>query len=327
MEEIRPSPGLPDTTSRVNAASRKPEHAVYAELFSGAMAGGVSRTATAPIDRVKNVKIVQTRGAKFHGVLHSVRVMAEEDGVRSLWRGNGANVMKGAAETAVRFMVYDRVKVLLGAEERRDGKEISSVHRLFAGAVAGLAGQGPIYPLETIKTRLATAKTGVYRGMGDAARSMYREDWRLFFRGMSPSMIGIAPNVAIMFVARDEVQRRVQAYSGGKHKEGVIFFSGVIASIIASSVTYPLVVMRTRLQAHGLHDHAEEFHGLRDCIRKTWKVRCALRARGRTRPRRSPAPACRPCWRVRHLVLALTASVRTGRGLEGILQGPRCQPY
>ena len=52
--------------------------------------------------------------------------------------------------------------------------------------------------LQVLKTRLALGKTGQYSGMFDCARQIARtEGLRAFYRGLTPSLIGIIPYAGI----------------------------------------------------------------------------------------------------------------------------------
>ena len=74
----------------------------------------VSRTCTAPLDRLKiffQVQSMKTGGERIT-VMSGFRHMLKEGGVRSLWRGNGVNALKIAPESAIRFYAYEYVSAL-----------------------------------------------------------------------------------------------------------------------------------------------------------------------------------------------------------------------
>ena len=80
----------------------------YKNLISGAIAGGVSRTFTAPFDRLKTV--MQVMGSRKQITIKGgFQHMLNEGGVTSLWRGNGMNVIKIAPEVALKFAFYEEV--------------------------------------------------------------------------------------------------------------------------------------------------------------------------------------------------------------------------
>jgi solute carrier family 25 phosphate transporter 23/24/25/41 len=80
----------------------------WKHLVAGAFAGAVSRTFTAPLDRLK--VFLQVRGNEFTGLTYCFRHMLNEGGWKSMWRGNGVNVLKIAPETALKFMAYEQVR-------------------------------------------------------------------------------------------------------------------------------------------------------------------------------------------------------------------------
>ena len=130
-------------------------------------------------------------GASIGGTVRSIH---REGGARAFWRGNGANVLKIAPESAVKFMAYDVLKRYTVAQP--DNPRLSE--RLLAGGGAGAIAQTVIYPLEIAKTRLALAASGEYRGIaGCLAATMRESGVGALYKGWTASMLGIVPYAGV----------------------------------------------------------------------------------------------------------------------------------
>ncbi|XP_022085201.1 calcium-binding mitochondrial carrier protein SCaMC-2-like isoform X2 [Acanthaster planci] len=217
-------------------------------LLAGGAAGAVSRTVTAPLDRLK--VIFQVIGSKKQNlsITSGFQHMYREGGLMSMWRGNGINVLKIAPETALKFFAYEHLKKLLGIE----GRELRMHHRFMAGSMAGVFSQTVIYPMEVLKTRLAIRKTGQYKGILDCALKVYRnEGLRCFYKGYLPNILGIIPYAGIDLAVYETVKNRWLK----RHQESsapptlVLLACGTFSSTCGQIASYPLALVRTRLQA------------------------------------------------------------------------------
>ncbi|VCW67756.1 unnamed protein product [Gulo gulo] len=166
----------------------------WRQLLAGGIAGAVSRTSTAPLDRLK--VMMQVHGSKSGkmNIYDGFRQMVKEGGIRSLWRGNGTNVIKIAPETAIKFWAYEQYKKLLTEE----GQKVGTFERFISGSLAGATAQTIIYPMEVMKTRLAVGKTGQYSGIFDCAKKILKhEGMGAFYKGYVPNLLGIIPYAGI----------------------------------------------------------------------------------------------------------------------------------
>lgn len=221
----------------------------WRQLVAGGGAGVVSRTATAPLDRLKVLLQVQASSQNRIGISSGFSMMIKEGGVKSLWRGNGANVVKIAPESAIKFFAYEKAKRLLGADE----KQLGVRERLTAGAMAGVASQTSIYPLEVLKTRLALRKTGQYRGLLHAAYVIFQtEGIRSFYRGLFPSLLGIIPYAGIDLAVYETLKNSYLNYHKNESADPGVFVllaCGTASSTCGQLASYPLSLVRTKLQA------------------------------------------------------------------------------
>lgn len=125
-------------------------------LAAGGIAGAVSRSCTAPFDRLKVYLITQTATTakevlaerrEKSTILSAMRRIYATGGIRGFFVGNGLNVIKIVPESAIKFWAFESAKsVLAKATDAEDKNSISVPARFVAGGMAGLCSQFTIYP-------------------------------------------------------------------------------------------------------------------------------------------------------------------------------------
>lgn len=123
----------------------------------------------------------------------------------------------------------------------------------MAGACAGAFAQTAIYPLEVLKTRLALRKTGQYKGILDAVMKIYaNEGIRSFYRGYVPNILGIVPYAGIDLAVYETLKRKyLLQHATADDRPGLLILlgCGTVSSSLGQLCSYPLALVRTRLQA------------------------------------------------------------------------------
>eukprot|EP00253_Pinus_taeda_P000044 PITA_00044 len=112
-------------------------------------------------------------------------------------------------------------------------------------------------------------------GTGHAVQDLYDEYGLLgFWRGVMPTLIMVS-NPSIQFMIYESLLKRIRA-KRALNKQGLesvtaleIFLLGALAKLGATVVTYPLLVVKSRLQAKQETDRAHHYTGTLDAIAKT----------------------------------------------------------
>eukprot|EP00659_Diplonema_papillatum_P017975 gene17975-27673_t len=265
---------------------------VWETALSGALAGMVSRTTTAPLDRLKTLMALRdafrsTQKVKLSsrsaGLCGGLKMIYAEGGVTAFWRGNFTNVVKVMPETAVKFIVFERLKPKAASCDSTTNAQSTQKNlfpRFVAGATAGMVAQSVVYPLDVIKTRLAASETGVYRhelrygGMlGHVVSRMLKyEGWRAMYRGMGVSVLGMIPYAGLDLMIFESLKVFYEKELGHPPAWSDMLAFGMFSSCVAQTCTYPLGVVRMRLQAQGMTlDRPVMFTGPMHCFTTTYR--------------------------------------------------------
>lgn len=222
-------------------------------FIAGGIAGAASRTATAPLDRLKVLLQIQKTDAKIG---EAVKTIWNQGGVRGFFRGNGLNIVKVAPESAIKFYAYELFKNAIGENMGEDKADIGTTARLFAGGMAGAVAQASIYPLDLVKTRLQTCTSQAGAAcprIGTLTKDiLVHEGPRAFYKGLFPSLLGIIPYAGIDLAAYEKLKDLSRTYILQEDAEPgplIQLGCGTISGALGATCVYPLQVVRTRMQA------------------------------------------------------------------------------
>ncbi|KAL6071773.1 Solute carrier family 25 (Mitochondrial carrier protein), member 16 [Balamuthia mandrillaris] len=229
---------------------------VFKDLFCGGVAGAVSRTAVSPLERIKILLQLQraNQNRKYNGVAHGLKVLFKEEGIQGYLRGNGANVIRIFPYSAVQFASYEWLKKVLNVT-----KDSHPFRFLSAGAGAGITCVVATYPLDLIRTRLSADSTSSsikYRGIWHAYSHILRsEGFLATYKGITATIMGIAPYVGLNFATYELLKRFLNRPTNHWPPAFIHWVSGAIAGAVSQTATYPLDVLRRRMQMQGFAGH------------------------------------------------------------------------
>jgi len=217
------------------------------ELLAGGVAGIVSRTAIAPIERVKI--LVQTgAGRSSAGYTGLVREMYHNEGLLAFWRGNTAGVVRVVPYMSATFLCYEEYKAALlgcGAHKQQAA--------LAAGSLAGVTAVCLTYPLDLVRAAMAKPSS-VYTSMFHALRSISAERGvGALYSGISATVLGVAPYAGLKFASYEALKGVVGASLGldeSQLRPWQRVSAGALAGLLAQTAVYPLDVVRRRMQMH-----------------------------------------------------------------------------
>ncbi|XP_010526510.1 PREDICTED: ADP,ATP carrier protein 3, mitochondrial-like [Tarenaya hassleriana] len=243
----------------VQAPAEKGGSTFLVDFLMGGVSAAVSKTAAAPIERVKLLIQNQDEMIKagrlsepYKGIGDCFARTIKGEGVLSLWRGNTANVIRYFPTQALNFAFKDYFKRLFNFKKDRDGYWKWFGGNLASGGAAGATSLLFVYSLDYARTRLANdAKKGggerQFKGLIDVYKKTIASDGiGGLYRGFSISCVGIVVYRGLYFGLYDSLKPVVLI----GHLQDSFMASFVLGwgiTVGAGMASYPMDTVRRRM--------------------------------------------------------------------------------
>jgi len=226
-------------------------------MLSG-VAAGVSKTAAAPIERVKlmvqnqDEMIKQGRLDKpYKGVVDCTMRVLKTEGVLPFWRGNLANVLRYFPTQALNFAFKDKVKAVF-ATPKTASKATKFATNIASGGCAGTMSLIFVYSLDYARTRLANDAKGSkgggerqFNGLIDVyVKTLKSDGIQGLYRGFAISAVGIFVYRGLYFGLYDTLKPLLLGADAGVF---VSFILGWVITVSAGLASYPIDTIRRRM--------------------------------------------------------------------------------
>jgi len=266
------------------SAQKKDASSFLADFLMGGVSAAVSKTAAAPIERVK--LLIQNQDEKlksgrlstpYKGIGECFTRTIKEEGFISLWRGNTANVIRYFPTQALNFAFKDKFKRMFNYKKDKDGYTKVFLGNIASGGAAGAVSLTFVYSLDYARTRLANdakaAKTGgerQFNGLVDVYRKTLKSDGLIgLYRGFNISCIGIIIYRGLYFGMFDSLKPIVLT---GSLKDNLLasFLLGWSVTIGAGLASYPIDTIRRRMMMTSGEavKYKSSYHAFKEIISK-----------------------------------------------------------
>ncbi|GIL81674.1 hypothetical protein Vretimale_1310 [Volvox reticuliferus] len=163
-------------------------------VVAGMVAGTASSLIRVPTEVVKQ----RLQTGEFIGAIKGIQTILGREGLRGLYAGYGAFMLRDLPFDAIEFVAYEQIKKAYSLTVKRElNPGETSLVGAFAGGFTGVI----TTPLDVLKTRLMTqGASGRYKNLFDATVTIARtEGLGAFMSGWQPRLIWISLGGFVFF--------------------------------------------------------------------------------------------------------------------------------
>jgi len=222
------------------------------KLVCGASAGVAAKSAIAPIERIKMSFQLSTEKFSLFKCYEKLISTAKQDGILKLWKGHSANIARVAPYAALHYSIHDYVESFMEKISSPSISQNKVLIQLISGSMAGGGATMVTYPLDVIRVRIAFGPSGL----------SFVQSWRAAFhhgglwQGFVPTMLGVVPYSGTAWCAKGIFQSSYADFMNRPLNTTERLVLNACAGLVGQLVTYPLDVVRRRMQMVNIVDRS-----------------------------------------------------------------------
>ncbi|KAJ7276375.1 peroxisomal membrane protein [Mycena haematopus] len=241
---------------------------------AGGAAGIVAMTATYPLIFLSTRAAVETK-TESKSTYQAVVDIIKREGPLGIYSGLYSGLLGIAVTNGVYYYFYERAR-----KWTQSGKALTTGESIIMGIIAGSATtiiSNPIWVVQTkqaVQTLNAEPSLDPYQrkkklSILETVRAVSREGGiQAFWRGIGPALV-LVINPVLQYTAFEQMKNFLVARRTAKLRAAGLatavavltdwdfFLLGALAKLLATSLTYPYIVVKSRLQAG--HAHALKY--------------------------------------------------------------------
>ncbi|ORX92923.1 mitochondrial carrier [Basidiobolus meristosporus CBS 931.73] len=246
--------------------------------LAGAGGGIISMLLTYPLVSISSRLQVQkdtTSPDSYKDGVDAFQKILNKEGVPGLYSGLNSALFGIAVTNGVYYFFYEWTKSTF--EKSSKSKALSTGQSMIAGAIAGAATCITTNPIWVVNTRLTTKKSFT-EGEGEAQpigalgtliRIIQEDGVASLWQGLVPALY-LVVNPVIQYTAFEQAKNWL-AKRKGKLGNADFFLLGAFSKLIATSLTYPYIVIKSRMQLKQSSDESQRYKSVLDGFRKVLK--------------------------------------------------------
>ncbi|KAJ2233067.1 Mitochondrial carrier protein ymc2 [Coemansia sp. RSA 485] len=246
------------------------------DCLAGSVGGIAQVFAGQPFDTVK-VRL-QTQPDVYRGTMDAVRKTIQNDGFSGFYKGTTTPLIGVGLCVSIQFLVMEHMKrtfARINGTPSGQAPTLTATQLYISGATAGVANSIVSGPVEHIRVRLQVQTSGSaaqYKGPGDCIGQIYRNfGWKGIYKGQIPTVIRELNGYGMYFLAYEALVQRTMARTGKSRSElssGLVCLFGAAAGFAMWLTSYPIDVIKSKMQTDGFAGSARKYSGTVDCAKQ-----------------------------------------------------------